>query len=71
MRFFRPRCELNRLRKQFFGKKECPKKTPGVKAPIIQSALLARLKPCPCYKTNQERVFPKPVKFAHARALTN
>ncbi len=34
----------------------------GAKAPIILGFLLARLKPCPCYKTFPSRVFPRPVK---------
>jgi hypothetical protein len=28
---------------------------------LILWVLLARLKPCPCYKTGQNRVFPQPV----------
>jgi hypothetical protein len=42
---------------------KCLKKHPaGAKALLILWALLARLKPCPCYKTGQNRVFPQPAK---------
>src|SRR5271167_1806009 len=58
-----PRLELedviNRLRKKRF----CPReKQQGLKPDVEREAFAARLKPCPCYKAAQRRVFPQPVK---------
>src|SRR5271157_3610097 len=36
----------------------------GAKSPLILLTLLARLKPCPCYKARLKRVFPRSVKPA-------